>query len=201
MDTTILLIRHGQTDWNVARRWQGHLDIPLNKEGINQARALAQRLESRQVSAIYSSDLKRAAMTADILGHALNLEPIYTPVWRERHVGDFAGLTNAEIQGKLPEAWKEMQKGLLNPPGGEKYVDLYQRVVRGFKQILEGHKDETVAIVSHGGALMTLISHVLGLGVDQYGRFSLAGNTGLSIVQVNDHGPRLTLLNDTCHLH
>jgi broad specificity phosphatase PhoE len=196
----LLLIRHGQTDWNADRRWQGHADVPLNEVGKAQARALAERLDGWQLNAMYSSDLKRAAMTAEILGRSLNLKPIHNPAWRERNVGFFAGLTNDEVQQAYPEAWHEMQRGVVNPPGGEHFLELYERVVGAYEQLLHQHAEGTVAVVSHGGALHALISHVLGIGAVGYGRFSLSGNTGLSIVEIGERGQRLILLNDTCHL-
>lgn len=196
----LLLIRHGQTDWNADRRWQGHADVPLNEAGIAQSWALADRLTGWSLDAIYSSDLKRAALTAEILGWALNLVPVLDTAWRERNVGAFSGLTNVEVRQRFPQAWDAIQRGVVNPPGGEHFLEFHQRVVDAYQLILERHEEGTVAVVSHGGALHALISHVLGIGADGYGRFSLNGNTGLSIVESGERGQRLTLLNDTCHL-
>jgi broad specificity phosphatase PhoE len=195
-----MLIRHGQTDWNAEHRWQGHSDVPLNQVGVTQATSLAKRLAGRPINAVYSSDLKRAAMTAEILGRSLNLEPILDAAWRERDVGAFAGLTNAQVQAAYPEEWEAMRQGRINPPGGEPYTQLSRRVTRAYERLLVEHYEGEVAVVSHGGALYTLISFILGFGADRIGRFSLNGNTGLSIIEVEEHGPRLTLLNDTCHL-
>ena len=198
--TTILLIRHGQTDWNSAGRWQGHVDIPLNPTGRAQAEALARRLASWPIRAIYSSDLQRAAVTAQTIATAHHLSVNITPTWRERSGGLFEGLTGDEIAARYPEHWGEMRRGLLNPPGGESQAMLRERVVMAFDQLAAQHPNEMVAVVSHGGSLHALISHLLGLPVQEEGRFSLRGNTGLSIVELNDHGPRLLLLNDTSHL-
>ncbi len=197
---TIILIRHGKTDWNAEGRWQGHLDIPLNGEGLLQAQSLARRLTDWPVQALYSSDLKRAAMTADILGHSLSLEPIYDSVWRERDVGAFAGLTGPEVRKKFPQAWERMRNGIVNPPEGEEYLQLYHRATVAFEQLLSRHENEKAVVVSHGGTIYCVIAYVLGIGPERYGSFSLSGNTGLSIVEVGERGPRLTLLNDTCHL-
>ena len=91
MNTTIILIRHGLTDWNEEGRWQGNEDIPLNTTGIAQAQALGRRLASWPIESLYSSDLRRAAQTAAILGEAVDLQPIHDPSWRERDVGAFQG--------------------------------------------------------------------------------------------------------------
>jgi len=197
--TTVLLIRHGQTDWNAESRWQGHADIPLNATGKAQAHALAQRLAGWPVKALYSSDLKRAAMTADILADALNLKPVLDIVWRERDVGDFQGLTNAELKQSFADHWVGMRNGVFNPPNGEPFQQLQARVTKAFDELLARHAGEMAAVVTHGGALHTLISHILGIS-GSYGRFSLSGNTGLSIVEQGERGVRLVLLNDTCHL-
>lgn len=199
--TTLLLIRHGQTDWNAAGRWQGHMDIPLNETGQTQATALADRLAGWPIRAVYSSDLQRAAMTAVPLAAALNLKPILDPLWRERDVGDFSGLTGAEARQRYPQAWVEMKNGLLNPPNGENFRDLRARAVAAYKHIITKHAGEMIAIVSHGGTLANVIAHVLEIPVDRYGRFRLNGNTGLSIIKNNaQHGAQLILLNDTSHL-
>ncbi len=199
--TTILLIRHGQTDWNAQGRWQGHRDIPLNEMGQAQAAALAKRLADWSIQAVYSSDLKRAAMTAVPLATALNQQPIFTPIWRERDVGDFSGLTGTEAREKYPDVWDAMKNGLLNPPNGESSLKLRVRAVAAYEQVVAKHAGEMVAVISHGGTLANVIAHVLEIPPERYGRFRLSGNAGLSIVTITQtHGPHLTLLNDTSHL-
>lgn len=201
MTTTILLIRHGQTDWNAQSRWQGHIDIPLNKTGQSQALALARRLASWPIQAIYASDLQRAAMTAVSIASTLNQQPIFDPLWRERDVGDFGGLTSQEAKERYPEVWSTMKNGLLSPPNGEDWRALRARAAAAFEQVAARHKGEMIAVVSHGGTLANVIAHVLQIPADQYGRFRLSGNTGLSIVEIlAGRGPHLTLLNDTSHL-
>ncbi len=201
MITTILLIRHGQTDWNAQGRWQGHTDIPLNETGMAQAQALAQRLANWPIQAVYSSDLKRAAMTAVPIANILNQQPIFDPIWRERHVGDFGGLTREEIREKFPDIWEAKKNGLLNPPNGEDYLSLRARAIAAYKKVREQHEGEMVAVISHGGILANVISHVLEIPPDRHGRFRLSGNAGLSIVEINEkYGQYIALLNDTSHL-
>jgi broad specificity phosphatase PhoE len=201
MPTTILLVRHGQTDWNAQQRWQGHLDIPLNETGKKQAAALARRLESWPIQAVYASDLQRAAMTAVSIATPLALQPIFDPQWRERDVGDFAGLTKEEIRHRYPDIWENMKHGLLAPPNGEDWRALRRRAAAAFEQVVSGHNGEMVVVVSHGGLLSNVVAHVLEIPENRHGRFRLSGNTGLSIIEITEtHGPRLTLLNDTSHL-
>ena len=98
----ILLIRHGQTEWNRTGRWQGHADIALNETGQQQAEALCRRLGVWPIEKLYTSDLKRCAQTAVPLAAALEQEVILAPIWRERDVGEFCGLTGAQAREKYP---------------------------------------------------------------------------------------------------
>jgi len=200
MITTVLLIRHGQTDWNKIGRWQGHTDIPLNDRGHQQARLLAHRLATWPISVIYTSDLKRAVQTADPLGAKLGLVPIKEPALRERNGGFFQGLTREELQARFGEEWRRVRQDGLAPPNGESDLDLAMRVEAAFQQMVNRHKGDMIAMISHGGALKVLISHILGLPLGQPAPFSLSGNTGLSIVKTNENGSILTLLNDVSHL-
>ncbi len=200
MTTTILLIRHGQTDWNRDGRWQGHNDIPLNQTGLEQAQALARRLAGWPVTHLYSSDLQRASQTAVILGNALRLEPVLDPIWRERDVGAFGGLTSPEVAATFPDIWAKRLTGILDPPEGETYEAMHHRAGQALNQLLGHHNGDMVAVVSHGGLLHAVAAHVLGTNADQYSRLSFRGNTGLSIIEVHDGHATLVRLNDTSHL-
>lgn len=200
MTTRLMLIRHGQTAWNAEHRWQGHADVPLSDAGLAQAHALAGRLRDSSVDALYSSDLMRAAQTATVLGDVWGVAPRYEPAWRERDVGVFSGLTHREILERYPYAWADMRSGRLNPPDGEEAMAFHHRVTTAYEQLLATHTGETVAIVSHGGTIATLVAHVLGLQPGDKRAFTLRGNTGLTVIEVEQDGPLLTLLNDTCHL-
>ena len=199
--TELLLIRHGETSWNAAGRWQGHTDVPLNEVGREQARLLAERLITWPVAALYCSDLKRAAETAAIVGEAIGLEPVQKEVWRERHGGAFQGLTGEEIAAEYPEAWAALRRGVVVPPGGERSEALHERVTEAFENLMERHQGEVVAVVSHGGAMRALIAHVLQLRPDRDPPISVRGNTGISIIEkVRGRPPVLVRLNDTGHL-
>lgn len=199
--TTIVLIRHGQTDWNLSGRWQGHTDIALNDTGRSQASALARRLASWPIAAIYSSDLRRAHQTASVLAHELGLSLELDAAWRERYGGDFQGMTFEELDRRHPEALHAMRQRGEAPPGGESNLDVARRVVEAFDEVVERHPGQMVAVVTHGGAMRALIGYVVGLPLGQSPRVSVSGNTGISLIEVNQWGPRLTLLNDTAHLH
>ena len=200
MITTLLLIRHGQTDWNTAGKWQGHTDIPLNEAGIVQSRLLAERLSSWPISAIYSSDLQRAAQTAEIIASRLELVPVLASALRERHGGVFQGLTAAEMHNRFPEDLRSIQEDGGAPPGGESNLEVAQRIWETFDSIIENHRGEMAAVVSHGGALAIIVAYALGFPLGQRARISLRGNTGLSMIEFDGRGPRVTLLNDVNHL-
>ncbi len=195
--TTILLIRHGQTDWNINGRWQGHTDVPLNETGKAQARALAQRLQNWPVRALYTSDLQRAYTTAEILGEAWGIRPIPSPRWRERDVGLFSGMTTEEIREQYSEF---VSDGVVHPPNGEGPEELYQRVNQAFDELLARHQGQMIAVVSHGGTLRAIVNRVLGLPADMFTRFSLGGNTGLTIIRETGGVLYVETLNDTAHL-
>ncbi|MHC4973946.1 MAG: histidine phosphatase family protein [Planctomycetota bacterium] len=198
---TLLLARHGETDWNRSQRLQGHTNIPLNDLGRRQAHRLAERLAGTAVAAFEASDLARAAETARILGDALAVEPALRPAWREIHLGDLEGegsLETVRAQGELISA-AARQEGPLGR-GGESFSDFHGRIIAGYERLCRDHAGETVLLVSHGGTLKTLIAHLIGLDPTQIGRLSLRGNTSLSIVDFQHGRPQLTLLNCTRHL-
>ncbi len=200
MRTSLLLIRHGQTDWNVKKKWQGHADIPLNETGFMQANKLAKRLSRWPITAIISSDLQRCVQTAQAVSTELNLPLLTDPIWRERDVGAFSGMTGEETQIAYPEVWAGKKRGLVDPPNGEMFVNLQARSMRAYEKVLAEHAGKMVVVVSHGGLLHTLISQLIEIPGDTYGRISKRGNTGISIVEVKANIPILTRLNDTSHL-
>ena len=200
MTTTILLIRHGQTDWNLQGRMQGHEDIPLNEMGRMQAQALAERLVRWPIQAIYSSDLQRSSATANAIGKAHNIEPMLLSEWRERDLGALSGLTRQEARAQFAESVNLHNRTQVRPPDGETHQALLKRGFAAFNDIADKHTDEMVAVVSHGGLLHVLVAHLIGLPNDEYGRFTMRGNTGLTIVEL--HGDKIVVacINDTSHL-
>lgn len=201
MLTTVLLIRHGQTDWNIAGRWQGHIDIPLNETGVHQSKLLAKRLATWPIEAIYTSDLKRAIQTADQIGIELGIRPIKDRAFRERNGGSFQGLTGQELKNNYGEEWRRVRQDGWAPPNGESNKEVSTRMVSAFQKVVQSHLGSTIAIVSHGGALKLLISHILGLPAGQPAPIRIGENTGLSIIETNQQSSTLTLLNDDCHLN
>jgi probable phosphoglycerate mutase len=197
-ETLILIARHGQTDWNAARRWQGHADRPLSARGEEQARELAERLRGFPLDAVYASDLRRARATAEAVAALQGVPVTELPELREVDTGSWTGLTRPEAEARDPEAfarWRE--HGEPGWDGGESYDDLSARVVPAVERIGEAHPGGRVLLVAHAGVVRALHAHVLGVDPAAYRRLRpVEPNARLSGVCVEDG--RLTRL---CRVH
>jgi broad specificity phosphatase PhoE len=170
--TDFLLVRHGETDWNRDRRFQGHADPPLNETGRAQARALAEELASEDVDAIYSSDLQRAHETAEVLSGRLGVPVVAEPALREIDVGEWQGLTWPEIEARFPagvRSWHENGHGWTS---GETYEQLGERVVAALRRLADEHPDERLVVVGHGGTVRSIRALVEGTTVAESRRAS-----------------------------
>src|SRR5215203_650170 len=162
--TTILLARHGETDWNAVGRWQGHTDRALTERGRRQAVELAERLANDAIDAVYSSDLLRAVETAEPVAKRLGLPLQTLPELREVDVGTWAGLTRDEVAERFPDGfrrWSEWQTGWED---GETYDEMGERVVGAILRLAGEHPGERILVVSHGGAIRAL--HAAAAGID-----------------------------------
>ncbi len=151
--TTLLLVRHGETDWNRERRWQGHADPPLNESGRAQARSLADSLATRGLETVWSSDLARARETAEIVGARLGLAVSLDPRLREVDVGEWSGLTSAEIERLYPDGLRRRREGGTGWESGEPYEAMGARVVEALRAIARAHAGGRVLVVTHGGPI------------------------------------------------
>ena len=202
MDVTrILLVRHGETDWNAAGRIQGHSDTPLNAAGHEQARRVARRLAREPVQALYSSDLARAFQTATAIGHTLGLPVVTSPRLRERQYGVWEGLTAAEIQARFPEQFAEWRARSTDfaPPQGESRSQLLTRALAELQAIARRHAREVVVVVTHGGFCYVLINHILG-SVDGDRREFAFGNASIHTLEVIAERWSVISVNETAHL-
>ena len=155
--TRIHLVRHGETDWNRELRWQGHSDPPLNEHGRDQARRLAGTLGATPFAAVYSSDLRRASETAEIIAGPLALPVRVDPALREIDVGSWEGFTLAELEARFPEdvaRWQET--GEHGWDGGESHEKMFTRVREAIRSIAARHDREDILVVSHGGPIRAL---------------------------------------------
>jgi broad specificity phosphatase PhoE len=185
--TTLLLARHGESDWNRARRWQGHADRPLTDLGRRQARELAERLADVELDAVYSSDLQRASETADIVARLQGLDVTTMPELREVDVGSWSGLTRTEAEERFPEAYVRWTAGAEGWDDGETYEELAARVVGAVHEIAEDLPGDRVLVVAHGGSIRVIHAAALGIDVHTYRRIQrVEPNATLSAVCVED---------------
>lgn len=171
--TTLILVRHGVTDWNRARRFQGQIDIPLNEEGRRQAALTGQRLAAeasqRPVAAVYTSDLSRAMQTAEPIARGLGLAVRAEPALRERHYGNFEGCTHEQLARDQADAWRRWrarEPDFVLPGGGESLRDFHQRVEQVLRHLATSHPAATVVAVAHGGVLDCAYRIAAGLPLD-----------------------------------
>jgi broad specificity phosphatase PhoE len=196
----VIFIRTGETDWNRHGRWQGWVAVPLNEHGKQQAAALAKFIRNMGVSAIYSSDLKRALDTAEPIARELGFTPIIDERLRERSVGLFQGLTMDEIHAWYPKDYARLQADRENYviPGGESRFDVRERMVEAFHEIMSHEKGETVAVVSHTTTILTLLNELIP-GYDPTGME--LGNTSVTTILRHEDGEwELVAVDDTMHL-
>jgi len=185
--TTLLLARHGESDWNRARRWQGFADRPLTARGRAQAAALAERLEKFQLDAVYSSDLARAGSTAQAVAEAQGLDVVQLPALREVDVGEWQGLTRDEAEERFPDGFRRWQAGGTGWEKGETYGEMSARVLKTVTRITRDHEGGRVLIVSHGGPIRAIHAAALGIEVEAYRRIRpVEPNARLSAVCVED---------------
>ena len=199
--TTLLFIRHGETDANVNGQLEGATDRPLNATGQAQAQALAVSLvsENRPIQVIYSSSLARARQTAAALATALGELPVQVdPDLSEYRLGEWDGLTLEELRDEKQMWVRTASDPHFAPPGGESAMQFGLRLVRAVRAILSRHPGQTVAIFSHGGALATVLALLLENQGNRWPGYQM-DNCGISEV-VFEPAPRLVRMNDVGHI-
>jgi len=198
---TLLIVRHGETEWNAAGRIQGHTDIGLSDRGAEQARSLGQRLSGLSIDAAYTSDLKRTSETARLALGDRSIALNETPMLREYHKGEFEGMTMTEIKAQFPDEYpKYLEKDLdYSPKGGESTRVVSARMAEIIGEIKSNHLDETVLVVSHGGALRAAMVSLLGMPLEGNWSF-IFGNCGLTTIDSFEDNAVLRHFNDTSHL-
>lgn len=177
MTRTVFFWRHGQTDYNVERRFQGQTDIPLNELGRTQAAQAASYLSKLRPDLIVSSDLSRAADTAEELASLLSIDVTHDERLRETAFGQWEGHTRDELSASWPDELSQWLSGAdMNPPGGESRSESGQRVASAITDIIDGSEAQTIAIVAHGAVLRAAAE--LLLDMDGSGRLAVLGNCG-----------------------
>jgi probable phosphoglycerate mutase len=200
--TTLLLIRHGETDWNRELRFQGHLDVPLNAAGRLQAARLAERIAQEPViDAVISSDLQRARETARACSQKLGLPLTLEPALREQSFGVLEGLRAQEVRETHAALWEQWSRHEADfaVPGGESMRAFHGRVTAAVRALAEAHRGRTLLVVTHGGALDTLWREAQSLPLHGPRRCAIP-NCGLNRLRWT--GDRLAILHwaDDAHL-
>jgi len=199
--TRLLLVRHGESEYNSAHRFAGHIDIGLTDTGRQQAQRLRHRLVGERIDAVYCSDLQRARLTAEAALEGRNLAVTVCPELREIDYGDVDGLPFAEIKRLHPDLAAKISGSDLDMafPGGETFLEFVSRV-DSFMEKLAGHASgDSVLVVAHGGPLRSLLCSLLSIGQASWWRFRI-DNASLTIVDTYPQGAILSQLNETRYL-
>ena len=197
----LLLVRHGETELNSSERLWGHTDVKLGALGLKQAERLRDRLASEKIDVIYSSDLQRALVTAETIAFRHQLAVVTCAELHEVDFGQLEGLTISEANQRYPELAKlRMQRNLnLKYPGGDSLIEFSKRTSKFLDRLEQHTDDETILIVAHFGVLRILICRLLDIDLRFLWQlhFDLAS---LSMLETNQQGAVLSLLNDVSHL-
>lgn len=200
--TTVLLVRHGETAWNVARRLQGWAPVPLSDRGREQAQILADGLAAAyDIDRLTASDLRRARETAELLAAGLGVEVTTDAGWRERDFGVLQGLTYEAFDERHPEySLSQVGEAAVDarPEAGESLADLRERALDAWKRLVTGaESDETHLVVSHGGPIYLVLGQLLDRSVlESVLEFSQA-NCAVNEVRLDGDGIEVVRENDT----
>ncbi len=199
----ILLIRHGETSWNLEGRFQGRSDVPLNEKGKEQARALALALKGETLAAIYCSPLVRAKETACLIRAFHPAVPLIEEEGlMEMDLGEFEGIEGprwAEKYAEFRAAWKE-NPGSVRMPGGESLHEVQARAISALERIAESHPPEsTLVLCSHNFVILTILCHALEIPLDRF-RDLRQGTAALNVLYKQGKRLRAEVVNDRSHL-
>jgi len=199
--TTLVLVRHGETAWNVEGRIQGHLDIPLNEIGLAQAAAIGTRFGAENFDAIYSSDLIRALRTASPVVASPENDIIREWRLRERHLGVLQGLTGGEAMVRQPDAWKvfKSRDANLALAGGESLGEFSRRVVDFVEDVRARHAGRRVLMVTHGGVLDAAYRHATAMPLSAIRDFPIY-NASVNVISHNGGRWNIESWGDVSHL-
>lgn len=196
----LILVRHGETEWNAQHRYQGQSDVPLSALGVQQAQLVAERLVDQEIDAIYASDLKRAWKTATAIAEKIGTPVVAEERLRELKFGILEGLTFDEAQAKYPEMIATWLEDTNQPPqGGESLIDLNKRIRSLLDDLQKKHDGQIVLLVAHGGSLGEMLRVVLSVASDRRIHFVMK-NASLSEIMVDEEFVSLIKFNDTYHL-
>jgi probable phosphoglycerate mutase len=200
MNNTFYIVRHGQTDWNVLGKTQGHGNSNLTEKGKTQAKDLANSLKKYPISKIYTSDLGRAVETANIIGETLGINITKTDLLREMGFGVWEGLLESEIKNNHSELFKiwRNEPHLAKIPNGETLEIIQNRTNELISELNERYENEHILLVTHSITVRVMMLSFLNSGLENIYRIK-QDNTALNIVEHRTYGPAVTKMNDTSH--
>ena len=201
MANTFYIVRHGQTNWNILGKTQGHGNSDLTAKGIEQATELAESIVNYPIDYIYSSDLGRAVQTAQILGDKLNIKVEETEALREMGFGEWEGLLIDEIKtnyASVYTTWRN-EPHLAQIPGGETLHLIKDRVDSFIQSLNEKYDNKHILLVTHSVTVRVMLLAFLNSGMENIYRIK-QDNTALNIVEYRDYGPVVIKMNDTSHI-
>jgi len=200
--TRIILVRHGQTEWNRVERFRGRADVPLNETGLAQAEATGKRVASEwQPVAVYTSPLSRSVKTAESIAKHYDLKVQIHPGLADIDYGEWQGLSPEEARQRWPEeidAWYN-RPHLARIPGGETLDDLRARLMQTVNELATRHTGETIVLVGHTVINRIILLGILGLGNDRFWRIK-QDTCAINVFEAEAGDFVLVSLNDTCHL-
>jgi probable phosphoglycerate mutase len=194
--TTLLLIRHAHTD-AIGKLFSGWMPgWHLNPRGKREAERLTERLGKVPLAAIYTSPLERVIETAEPIARDHGLEPRVLQDLGEVRMGEWEGKSFAELAGASEWADYNQSRSSVRPPGGELMIECQARMVKTVERLAQAHPEETIAIVSHGDPIRSLLTYFLGIPIDLLQRFEISP-ASISVAQVAPWGPRVLCINHT----
>ena len=199
---TVILVRHGETEWNKLRRIQGgSSDTQLNQTGKKQAESLALRLKAEPIQAIYSSPLQRALDTAQAIARYHRTEVEIEPALKEIEAGGLEGTPIEQIGSRLDQLLTRGDESgsFFKKHGGESLAEVQQRAWGTIQSLVRQYPDGEIVVVSHYFTLLTIICSVLNLPLSHLGRLRI-GPGSISTIVIDEQTLRLVLFNDSCHL-
>jgi len=196
----VILIRHGETEWNKAKKYQGHIDVELNDWGRQQAGEAAKELANLDIDYFASSDLKRAKETAEIIALFHDQDVFEYKELREMNFGDWEGKTFEEIRDKNLLDFQKWIKDPVEypPPSGENLKQFQERVLAGFNKVIQ-NDSERIGLITHGGVIMIFLTTILEMPLINYRKFKVA-NTGITKIDIYDNNYVLKEFNSQSHM-
>ncbi|MCI1959729.1 MAG: histidine phosphatase family protein [Clostridia bacterium] len=197
----LYLIRHGETDWNTTKRFQGWSDIELNKNGLKQAKLLGERFKKIKIDEIYSSPLKRAVKTAEPIAKANGIEVKTNENFKEINFGKWEGMTRDEISEIYGSEFDDFIKAPETHtfPGEISFDNVTKRLVKGLNEVLRGKNNMSIAIVSHGGIIRLMMKYLLDIREPWYNK-TWVDNTSITYIEIGKNHNLLRVFNDSSHI-